>query len=207
MADSNTFSTVGAMRLLVVRNVVRAAPACCPRIRSTTSRAFCAEIRMYRASALASMSLSLSRLRALFGRRRRRFHRVPFELPGRGELAQLMPHHVFRDIHLNELLAVMHRDGMANELRQNRRTPRPGLHDLFLVSVVQDVDLLFQMTVGKRPFLNGTAHGLSLLRFPVHDPFIRALVVARLESACRLSPRGDRMPAAGGLALAAAVRM
>jgi len=54
-----TFSTVGAMRLLVVRSVVNAAPACWPRIRSTTSRAFCGEIRIYRASAFACMLSSM----------------------------------------------------------------------------------------------------------------------------------------------------
>jgi len=58
MADCSTFSTVGAMRLLVVRSVVNACPAFWPRIRSTTSRAFCGEIRMYLASAFACMKLS-----------------------------------------------------------------------------------------------------------------------------------------------------
>src|SRR5438445_13500117 len=104
MADFSTFSTVGAMRLLVVRSVVIACPACWPRIRSTTSRAFCGETRMYLASALASMSLSprlrLRRLSRLLGssRRCRRLHRVPLELPGGRKLAQLVPHHVLGDV-------------------------------------------------------------------------------------------------------------
>ncbi len=39
--------------------------ACWPRIRSTTSRAFCGETRIYLASALASMTILLCRLRRL----------------------------------------------------------------------------------------------------------------------------------------------
>src|SRR5947209_18975847 len=57
MADCNTFSTVGAIRLLVVRSVVSAAPAFWPRIRSTTRRAFWGDTRMYLASALACISI------------------------------------------------------------------------------------------------------------------------------------------------------
>src|SRR6476646_2761336 len=121
MADFSTFSTVGAMRLLVVRSVVIACPACCPRIKSTTSRAFCGETRMYLASALASMfklplaSLpppSLRRFRRLLSRRRGRgFHRMPLELPRGRKFAELVPHHVLGDIHRNKFPAVMHADG------------------------------------------------------------------------------------------------
>src|SRR5579864_497829 len=56
MADRRTFSTEGAMRLLVVRKILIASPAFWPRIKSTTSRAFWGDVRMYRASALASMT-------------------------------------------------------------------------------------------------------------------------------------------------------
>src|SRR3954469_20927203 len=104
MADCSTFSTVGAMRLLVVRSVLNAAPACLPRIRSTTRRAFCGEIRIYLASALACMTslyISLGRLRRLLCRR---LHRVTLEGPGRRKLAELVPHHILGDIHRDELL-------------------------------------------------------------------------------------------------------
>src|SRR5438067_7691322 len=104
IADCSTFSTVGAIRLLVVRSVVSAAPAFCPRIRSTTRRAFCGEIRMYLASALACMPsleiLLLCRLRRLL---RSRLHRVAFERARGRELAQLVSDHVLGDIHGNKL--------------------------------------------------------------------------------------------------------
>src|SRR5690242_15132465 len=58
MAELSTFSTTGAIRLFVVRRVMRAVSAFSPRMRSTTSRAFCGETRMYLASALASINSS-----------------------------------------------------------------------------------------------------------------------------------------------------
>src|ERR1022692_659264 len=94
IADWRTFSTVGAIRLLVVRRVVIAEPAFWPRMRSTTSLAFCAETRIYLASALASMLVTspLGRLSRFLGRR---FHRMAFEGAGGGKLAQLVPYHIF----------------------------------------------------------------------------------------------------------------
>src|SRR5215471_1421570 len=138
MAEWRTFSTAGAMRLLVLRSVVMAAPAFWPRIRSTTSRAFCGEIRMYLASALASMKSSLCRLRRLLGGR---LHGVAFERPGRRKLAELVSHHVLRDVDGNELFAVVDRDGVADELGQNRGAARPGADDLLLVGRGQNGQL------------------------------------------------------------------
>src|SRR5262245_27870866 len=63
------------------------------------------------------------------------------------------------------------------------------------------------MGIGKRPLLYGSAHSLPLLAPMRQDPLVVPLVVAGLETACRLAPRRDRMPPAGGLAFAAAVRM
>src|SRR6266850_917877 len=127
MADFNTFSTVGAMRLLVVRSVVIACPACCPRMRSTTSRAFCGETRMYLASALASMfklplaslpSPSSGRFRRLFScGRSSGFHRMPLELPRGRKFTKLVPHHVLGDIHRDKFPAVMHGDRVTHEFR------------------------------------------------------------------------------------------
>src|SRR4029077_17882782 len=115
MALCSTFSTVGAMRLLVVRSVVSAFPACWPRIRSTTSRAFCGEIRIYLASAFACMANPLRPgLGGLGTLLRRRLHRVALERPRGGKLAQLVPHHVLCHVHRNELSPVVHRDGVAH---------------------------------------------------------------------------------------------
>src|ERR1035438_4742652 len=60
---TNRFDDLDVDRLFVSEAYVNAAPACMPRIRSTTRRAFCGETRMYLASALTwvlgSMLLSL----------------------------------------------------------------------------------------------------------------------------------------------------
>src|ERR1035438_6995950 len=135
MADCSTFSTVGAIRLLVVRSVVSAAPAFWPRIRSTTSRAFCGETRIYRASAFTCMSFLctsyvLGRLRTLL---RRRFHRVSLEGAGRRKFAQFMPYHIFGHVHRDEFLSVVYRHRMAHKFRKNRGAARPGAHHLLLV--------------------------------------------------------------------------
>jgi hypothetical protein len=54
---------------------------------------------------------------------------------------------------MSELLAVMHGDGVPDELRQDSGTPRPRAHHFLLVRRVHHVDFLFQMAVGERPFL------------------------------------------------------
>src|SRR5215471_12775503 len=160
MALSRTFTTVGAMRLFVVRSVVRAFSTCRPRIRSTTSRAFCAETRMYRASAFVGMfcvsiAIPLCGLGSLL---RGRLHRMPLELPGRRKLAQLVPHHVLGDVHGDEFLAVVHRHRLSHELGKDRRAPRPRAHDLLLAGRRQHGQLRFQMRVGKRSLLYASAH-------------------------------------------------
>src|SRR5580658_417915 len=50
-------------------------------------------------------------------------------------------------------------------------------------------------------------HRLPLLGLSGHDPLIRALVIARLETARGLAPRCHRMASAAGLAFTAAVRV
>src|SRR5271166_4183825 len=135
MAESSTFKTTGAIRLLVDRRMMRASLADRPRIKSITSRAFCGDERMYLASALASMSIpiALGGLRRLL---RGRFHRVSLERAGRRKLAQLVPHHVLGDVHRNKFLAVVHAQCVPDELRQNRRTARPRANHLLLVLLV-----------------------------------------------------------------------
>src|SRR6185437_5772501 len=172
MADCSTFSTVGAMRLLTVRSVVNAFPACWPRIMSTTRRAFCGETRIYLASALASISIPSNgrRLGRLPGFFRSRFYRVSFERAGRGKLAQLMPHHVLGDVHRNELLAVVHGDGVPHELGKNRGTARPGANDLLFIRRAEHHELGFQVRIGKRSLLYASSHAylFLLFRFTIH---------------------------------------
>src|SRR5213592_3737955 len=57
--------------------------------------------------------------------------------PRRGDLAQLVPHHVLRDVHRDEFVPVVHREGVAHEIGCDGRAARPGLEHLLFVLLVQ----------------------------------------------------------------------
>src|SRR3989442_10749798 len=106
MAERRTFSTCGAIRLLVARRMLIASPQRRPRIKSPTSRAFCGEVRTHFIYAIACISSprGLGRRSRLGGRGRCGFCRVAFEYPGRRKLPELVAHHVFGNEHGNEFL-------------------------------------------------------------------------------------------------------
>ena len=78
---------------------------------------------------------------------------VALERARRGELAQLMTDHVLRYIHWNEFAAVMHGNGVADHVREDRRAARPGAHNLLVVGLVHDRDLRLKMRVDERALL------------------------------------------------------
>ena len=119
------------------------------------------------------------------------------------ELAELVPDHRLRDEHRHVLAAVVHRDRVPEHVRDDRRAARPGAHHLLLALLVHVVDLLHQVVVDER----------TLLQRPRHQPrpFPRRRTMYLLDAFFFLRvrpsflPHGERrMPAAGGLALAAA---
>src|ERR1022692_5223430 len=65
-----------------------------------------------------------------------------------------MSHHVLGDIYRNEFLAVVHRDGVAHELRKDGRAPRPRAHHALLALGGESRDFHFQVAIGERPFLD-----------------------------------------------------
>ena len=83
----------------------------------------------------------------------RRLHRVAFEGSRGGKLAQLVPHHLLGDVHGNKLPPVVHRDGVANHVRQDRRPARPRLHDFLFVSRIHPFHLHAQVVVDKGTLL------------------------------------------------------
>ena len=84
---------------------------------------------------------------------RGRPHRVALELAGETEFAQLVAHHVFRDVHRNKLLAVVHRDGVTHHLRNDGRAPRPGAQHLLLIARVHAVHPRLQVAIHERTLL------------------------------------------------------
>src|SRR2546427_5918974 len=166
-------------------------------------------MRANRWMALASMSGSLSRWRGAGSRRPLGDALpVPAEHARRHELAQLVAHHVLGDVDGKELVPVVHRQGVADEVRQDGAAPRPGLEHALLPAAVQGLDLLHQGLDDVRSLLDGTRHGISplLLLPPAQDERVAQLALAGLEPLRDLAPGRARMAAPRGLALAAAHR-
>jgi hypothetical protein len=88
--------------------------------------------------------------------------RVTLERPGQCELAKLVADHVFRDIHRNVLTAVVHGDRQTDEIRQDRRTTRPGF-DRLLVREAAAASTFFSKWASQNgPFFTERAIAYSL---------------------------------------------
>src|SRR5579859_4403153 len=134
---------------------------------------------------------------------------VAGKVAGGRELAELHADHVLAYQHGHVLLAVVHAEGQAHELGHDRRAARPDLDHLLAARILDGFRLLEQIAVDERAFPNRAGHGLA--RFlhvaSADDESIRGLVGAGLAALGGLAPRGNQVAAAGGLALAAAVRV
>src|SRR5918999_4365143 len=127
----------------------------------------------------------------------------------RRELAQLHADHVFVDRHRDEFAAVIDVEREPDELRQDGGAARPRLDRGAATGLLRRLCLLEQRQLDERTFPDGAGHALPLL-FRVtrtDDHLVRRLVLAGAGALGRLAPRGDRMAAARGAALAAAVRV
>ena len=63
------------------------------------------------------------------------------EGPGRRELAELVPDHALGDEDRDELLPVVHREGVPDEIRDDGAPTRPCLQRPPLVAAVHPLDL------------------------------------------------------------------
>src|SRR6185437_14173702 len=88
----------------------------------------------------------------------RRFDGVAFERPRGREFAQFVPDHLLGDVHGNELSPVVHRDGVANHVRQNRGAPRPRLDDFLFVPRVHPFDFYAKGLIDERAFFKRAWH-------------------------------------------------
>src|SRR5256885_498153 len=96
------------------------------------------------AAARPSAAPRLSRCRLGFALRRRALGAVAAEQPGRGEFSELVADHVLGDVDGDELVPVVHREGVADEVGRDRAAPRPGLEHLLLVPLVEGANLHHQ---------------------------------------------------------------
>src|SRR5438105_13788976 len=127
------------------------------------------------------------------------------------ELAELVPDHLLGDEDRHVLAAVVHRDRVADHLREDRRATRPRADHVLLAPLVHRRHPREQALLDERSLLARTAHlAATLLAAPAgaDDQLVRLLVLrARALAERGHAPRRDRMAAALRLALAAAVRM
>src|SRR5262245_51718121 len=157
IADSRAFLMMPAAFFCVNVRMFSALSTGLPRTRSATRRPFCADNRAPRIDAVVSIvdSLLLHRGSGFAVRS------VPLENARHREFAQLVPHHLLGDIHRHVLLTVVHGDREADEIREDRRAPRPGTDRLLVLVGLRRVDLLLQMGVDERSFFQRTRHGRS----------------------------------------------
>src|SRR5690606_12592564 len=130
---------------------------------------------------------------------------VPSEGPSRRELTELVTDHVLGHVHRNELVAVVHHDVGADELRKNRGATRPGLDGAAALVPLRAFHFVEQMMVDERTFFDRAGHGLLLP--PRNDVDVGALVVAGTGPFGRPTPRRARVTAAGGAAFTTAHRV
>src|SRR5437879_3086075 len=86
---------------------------------------------------------------------------VTLEEPREGELAQLMPDHLLRDINRQKFPAVMHREGMPDEFGGNGAVARPRFDRFFLAGCIHLLDLLQKDGIYEGSLLSGSAHFVS----------------------------------------------
>src|SRR5690606_32052502 len=114
------------------------------------------------------------------------------------------------DGHRDELVAVVDVERHADELRQDRAAPRPGLDRCATALVLRLLCLLQQRQLDERAFPYGTRpYRLPLLLRVARtdDHLVRLLVVASTGALSRLAPRSDRVAAARGTAFTATMRV
>src|SRR3954454_2369050 len=124
----------------------------------------------------------------------------------RRELTELVPDHRLRHEHRHVLAAVVHGDRVPDHVGNDRRATRPRAHHVLLVLLVHRLDLLHEMAVDERSLLERPRHLAAPLPAATHHVAVRRLVLLAC-AALRLAPQRARVPAAGGLALAAAERV
>src|SRR6195952_3187893 len=87
---------------------------------------------------------------------------MTLERTGHSELAKFVADHVFRNINRDVLTAVVNSDRQTDEVRENRRTTRPGLNRLLVTRSCGSFNLLQQVSVAERTFFSRTCHCLLL---------------------------------------------
>src|SRR5918997_201914 len=85
------------------------------------------------------------------------------ERAGRGEFPELVTDHRLGDEHRDVLATVVHRDGVADHVGDDRRAARPGSNDLLATGLILGIHLLEQVVIDERALFQAAWHCSSLL--------------------------------------------
>src|SRR5450631_2855559 len=232
IADCNSFATVAATRFLVNASVFRASSTRRPLIRFSTSRAFCGETRMYRASARNSIVRSPYAFGAdgviapgppgtpagLAAVSVAAFIECPLNCRVKLNSPSLCPtmfsvtYTGINFLPLCTAIVCPTISGIIVERRDHVRSTffslRAFMPEAFVARCASTNGPLFVeraiiSSVGTRQ----TASLLLTLLAAVHDKRVRPLIVPRLVATRRLAPRRHRMTSTGSLAFTAAMRV
>lgn len=77
---------------------------------------------------------------------------VADELAGRAEFTEAVTDHVFRHVDRWKILAVVHHEGVTDEIRRDHAGAGPGFDRFFLISRIKFVDFDQQFLLNKRAF-------------------------------------------------------
>ena len=77
---------------------------------------------------------------------------VRLEQTGDRELTKAVTHHVFGGVNGNEVLAIVHEEGVPNEVRGDHRAASPSFDRLFGAGFIELVNLVEQGLLNKRSF-------------------------------------------------------
>src|ERR1700693_5597139 len=144
-------------------NSARAAAASLPRIVWATRFSLRALVRSARRKAEASLSSSRRSADCLVmsAPPRPLVAGMPVEGPGRRELAEFVADHVLGHQYRDEFVPVVDAEGQPDELRKDRRAPRPRPDHLVAPRAARFFRLLQQIAVDERAFPNRACHALS----------------------------------------------
>ena len=81
---------------------------------------------------------------------------------GRGEFAQLVADHGFRNVYRHVLAAIVHGDGVTHHFREDGARARPGLHDVLLARRIHLLDTIKKARFNERTLLQTSTHYYSL---------------------------------------------
>ena len=79
---------------------------------------------------------------------------VALEGAGGREFSELVTDHVLGHIDRDELAAVVNCNGVANEVRVNGRTARPGTENLFVIDLIHAGNLRHEVVVDEGTFFS-----------------------------------------------------